>query len=518
MTATPLQTRTAQEFLSAQGRQQWKPQRVLTYRTRSVSGGSGDLAGVTVKLHGTDQVGVGGQWRGGSPVDGRTLDFRMVRENGEWRIARAPDALIVPRTYFDQQYQESEVYFFDPSGRILVPEQVHVQQGAQLASALVRALVRGPGHSLTGVVRSFLPAGLTPVPVPVSDSGSADVTLRGPTVGPLSRRTTQLIVAQLSWTLQQDPSITSFRLNIAGRAVTGPSGSQVFRLDSDANDPHDPAVSQASSLFFALRRGRLVSGPISQPTKVEGPFGTEGLGIGSYAVSLDGDQVAGVAGTRLLLGPVGLTATPTAAVQVMSGGGMLRPSWDFAGRLWEVQETSSGARVYVVGRHHADRIRVPGISGEPVRRFLVSRDGSRLVAVIRRPGGDRIVVSRLRYGADGDPVRGTAARRIPWVSSGTTRIRDIGWTSPTTIEVLDQVSRTQAEARILNVDGSTSADEAPISAIPGRALGLVTSPVASQTPYAALPRSLYDLAQVDTTPPSLANVSTPRLRHVAYAG
>ena len=86
----------------------------------------------------------------------------MVRENNEWRISQAPNALVIPRTFYDQQYQEAEIYFFDPSGRILVPEPVHVPQGiqvAQLASSLVRALVRGPGRSSTGVVALVPTAG-----------------------------------------------------------------------------------------------------------------------------------------------------------------------------------------------------------------------------------------------------------------------------------------------------------------------------------------------------------------------
>lgn len=519
MTATPLETTTAQEFLSARGRVRWNPQRVMTYRNRSLTQGGPH---VVVRLHGADEVGVDGQWQGSVAGRARKLDFPMVREDGQWRIARAPNALIVPRSYYDQQYQEAEVYFFDPSGRILVPEPVHVQQGTGLASALMRALARGPGRSLGGVVRSFLPDGLTPGPVPVSGAGVADVTLKGTDVGPLSRRTTELIVAQLSWTLRQDPSITSFRLSIDGRQVDNPAGSRSFRLTDEATDPHDPAVSLASSLFYGLRKGRLVSGPINAPSPVDGAFGVERRGIGAFAVSLNGDQVAGVAPDQLLVAAVraiDAPAGPPEATPVMSGPHLLRPAWDFAGRLWEIQNAPSGAAVYVIRHDKAHRIPVPGITGENVRRFLISRDGSRIVAVLRGPATDRIVVSRLRYDTNDRPVRGTRARHIPWVSSGTSRIRDIGWTSPTTIEVLDQLSRAQAEARILNVDGSTAADEAATTTIPGRALGLATSPVGGpQTPYAVQRRSLYDLAQVDTTAPSVATVATPGLHHITYAG
>jgi hypothetical protein len=518
MTATPLNPRTAQKFLSKQAQIQWQPKRVVTYNdhTPALTHGSHH---VVVRLRGADQVGSRGQWRGSLPAGQRLLDFRMVREDNQWRIAHVPNALIVPRTFFDQQYdQNAEIYFFDPTGRILVPEPVHVPAGSQLASSLVSALVRGPGRGLAGVARSFLPLGLSlVVSVPVPADGVADVTLKGPDPGPLSSRATRLIVAELSWTLRQDASITTgFRLNIAGHQIVDATGGQLFRFGTETNDPLDPAVSKASGQFYALRKGLLVSGQLSNPTPVGGPFGKEDLGIGAFAVSLDGEQVAGVTRTRLLVGSV---ARPSQATQVLAGPGLLRPAWDFAGRLWEVQNRVTGARVSYIQKGRVHRVHVPGVTGEEVRRFLVSRDGSRLVAVVRGTSADRIMVSRLRYDSDDVAHHGTPARRIPWVSSGTTRVRDIGWTSPTTLEVLDQISPTQAEARILNVDGSVTADESTPTSIPERTLGLATSPVGTQTPYVVLRNAIYDLAQEDATrtfsPPT---VNTPRLRYITYAG
>jgi hypothetical protein len=517
MTATPLQISTAKKFLTSDAQGQWHPQRVLTYGNRSTPSGARD---VVVRLHAPDQVGARGQWQGPVPRSGRRLHFPMVRENGEWRIARVPDALIVPRTFYDQQYQEAEVYFFDPSGRILVPEPVHVPEGSQLASALVRSLVRGPGPALDGVVRSFLPLGLSPVvSVPVTAGGVAEVSLNGADPGPLSRTTTQLILAQLAWTLGQDTSINSFRLSIAGHQIADTAGAQTFRSGGGPNDPLDPAVSRATSQYYALRAGRLVSGQINRPTPVDGPFGTEARGIRTFAVSLHGRRVAGVTSDQLLLGPVNAVETSRglqAATAVLDGPGLLRPAWDFAGRLWEIQDTATGARVVYLDHRGPHVVPVPGVSHQDVSRFLVSRDASRLVAVLRGASADRIVVSRIRYDADANAVRGTRARHIPWVSNGSSRVRDIGWTSSTTIEVLDRISPSQSEARILNVDGSTAADEAAATTISGRVTGLVTSPVGfPETPYAMLPHSLVSLASVDVSP---TTIDIPGLRHITYAG
>ena len=508
MTATPLQTSTAQLFLTTTGRTLWEPQQsVVAYE--SLRPPPRGRATVQVRLRGADRVGAAGQWLGRLSPAASRMSFPMRRENGEWRIAAAPNALLVPRGFYDQAFQDASLYFFDPSARILVPEVVHMPQGQQLTTALVQALVLGPQPSLAGVVRTFVPARLTVNPVVVSN-GVADVTLRDSDPGPSSERTTRLMLTQFAWTLRQDPSVKAFTLNIGGRQITDTSGSSTFRVDSPETDRYDPSVPRAASQLYALRHGRLVSGRPAELTPVAGPFGTTDQGIGKFAVSLHDSLVAGTTPSALLVGPVRGAAKPR---PVLSGTGLLRPAWDFAGRLWEVQNTRSGGAVvlYVAhGRSH--EVHVPGVTGQDVRRFLVSRDASRLVAVVHGAARDQLVVSRLRY--NGHHVSGTRARGLRWSAGTSARIRDIGWwTSPTRIAVLEQVSDSQAEVRTLAVDGSTSPGGTPPINIPGRAFSLVTAPT-EQTPFAVQPGSLFDLAQADTN--SLQPV--PGLHYFSYAG
>jgi hypothetical protein len=199
---------------------------------------------------------------------------------------------------------------------------------------------------------------------------------------------------------------------------------------------------------------------------------------------------------------------------VLTGDGLLRPAWDNANRLWEVQnEPGRGAVVVCVDGGRTDRIHVPGISREDVRRFLVSRDGSRLIAVVRGTV-DRIMVSRLRYDADGAVTGASRAERIPWSARGVNHIRDIGWTSPTTIAVLDRLSHAHAEVRILNVDGSTRPGQvAPIS-VNGDVRYLATSP-GQQAPYAVQrPFALYNFSPAEPGRP----LSIDGLHHLTYAG
>jgi len=509
MTATPLNPAVASEFLTKQGRAEWNPQQVLVYGGHAAPRGS---ARVVLPLRRADRIGAAGDWHGTVPAADARIRFTMARENGEWRIAAAPNALIVPADFYDANYEDASLYYFDPTGRILVPEPVHVPQGSQLASSLVKALLRTPQSGLRSVTQTFIPPGLSiGISVPVI-RGVAEVNLTGPDPGPLDRIVVKRMLAQLAWTLQQDTSINAFTLTIAGRPVTDGSGASSFPVRSDQASPIDPAVPRASGQIYALRRGRLVSGQVDRPSSVNGPFGSHDLGIGPFAVNLHNTLVAGVQPDALLVGPVLVGRQP---VPVLFGPGLLRPMWDFADRLWEIQNGALGATVEYLpnGTGGPQRVRIPGISHQQVRRFLVSRDGSRIVAVLRGAHADHLVVSRLRYDADGAAIGATRARLIPWRSGGTTRIRDIGWTTPTTLAVLDQVSPQKAEVRILSVDGSTRPAQAPPTQVTGTVRGLATAP--SQTPFAVLQSGLSNISpdQVQTR-----LVPTFGLRHVTFAG
>ena len=181
----------------------------------------------------------------------------MRQENGEWRIAAAPNALLVPRDLLRAELHlpgpsQASLYFFDPTGRILVPEAgPRAPRGQQLTTALVQALLLGPRPSLAGSVGTFFPPGLAvSLSVPVS-KGVAQVSLSGPDPAPLSPQTTRMMLAQLAWTLRQDPSVTTFTLTVAGHVVT------------DAAAPR-PSPS-TSTRVRPLRPGRATPAPSSTP-------------------------------------------------------------------------------------------------------------------------------------------------------------------------------------------------------------------------------------------------------------
>ena len=131
-----------------------------------------------------------------------------------------------------------------------------------------------------------------------------------------------------------------------------------------------------------------------------------------------GQQAAGVTsdGRSLWLAPVKDSGDPP--VQLTgSGEDLLRPAWDFSGRLWEVDRRSTGAVVYYLRKHRGGtswcRSTCPASAVRTSSTSSSRRDGSRLIAVIRDSAEqDSIVVSRILTTGDGQVVQALAADNI----------------------------------------------------------------------------------------------------------
>lgn len=490
--AIPVQTNTAEQFLTSDEAATWQPERAtITYAAASLPRGSNRIS---VKLDGANQINARGSWLGQVPREDQDLSFTMQREDGEWRIDEAPDALVVPESWFGQAYRRVSLFYLDPTARILVPEPVFVPRGDQLASSLVDSLLRGPLGRRSGVERSAIPAGLDlDLSVSLTDDGIGQVDLLGGTSLP-TEQDAALMVAQIGRTLSQDSALTGFRVTIDGEPLTLPLGQTTFPMDQGA--ALDPTGTQSTSLLFGLRGGRLVQGPPAGLEPAPGPMGAEDQDVRSVGLNLSGSRVAGVGsgGDRVLLTDV---RTPDAeVVQVLSEGvDLLPPVWDFADRLWLLNRPPGGAQLLVYDEESSRgprEVDIPGISGENISRYLVSRDGSRLIAILNRRAGDRVLVSRLRYDGRGRAVAGTRAREISWDDQTRLSVLDIGWSSPTSIVIVHRLSEDLFQIRTMSVDGAPAGLTGLSATVQERPRGLASSPRATDPVYIDTRNGLLD--------------------------
>lgn len=501
MKARPIRTPVAAQYLTGQAQDRWNPEMgTITYA--ELGSARGDRI-VTLPLVDGESYDSRGAWSSSLRGEQAELQFPLTLEGGEWRIDAAPDAMIVPRWWFEDAFERASLHFLDPTGRILVPEPVYVPEDDQFATALVRGLLAGPPPGLERVVRSAVPPGVSlALSIPIDDAGLAEVSLEAPPGVRPADLTSEEMLAQLAWTLRQEPRIRAVRITLNGRAVPLPDGEP--ELDPATGTRFDPVGHGSSSDLFALRDGLVVRGRLDDLEATAGPFGTQRFGLRTLGISLSSEQAAAVttSGTSLLLAPVSdVEASP---VEVVSGAtDLLPPAWDFAGRLWWVDRTGAGARVEVLVDGERRSLEVPGLSGRDVRSFLVSRDGSRVVAVVREGSSDRLVTSRVLHDETGRVSRVTRARKIDLGLEPGRRIKDVGWRSPASVTLISGITGVLAQVRTVAAEGAPGdLETAGASRIRGRSGSLVSSPERGLGLYAVGSDGVTDLADpVRQVPP-----------------
>lgn len=498
MQASPQSTAVARKYLTDEARAGWFPEKTtLVHGSKVVTG---DDRVFRVSLDQTDQLDERGSWLGrvgGSK--GVDYDLEVVRERGEWRIANPPDALIIPRDHFESRYQQYAVYYFDPSGQVLIPQPTYLPRGEQAATLLVRRLLDGPDPRLEGVLRSYLPGGIEDVfSVPVSLEGVAEVTLDEQVLR-LSEEDRELVLAQLAWTLRQVTGVDSMQVTVDGVPLDVPGAGSPQNVSSWTE--YDPAVQWASREVFGVLDGSPVA--LSESGEdVAGVFGAQEYALRDIAADLTGSRIAGVSedGTTVVLAPRGQTTeeppSPEQTEVLYSGTDVLGPSWDVFENLWLVDRTPDGATVSVVVDGEVMPVEAPGLAGEDVTDFVVSRDGSRVVAVVPGRSGEQLMISRVARTPNGR-VRGlTRAVELPLAQGGVDEIRDIAWRSPTSVAVLTGPSPESSQVLLALVDGSTALADVDSTAeiFRRRAVRLVASPSADTPVYLGTPDgSLFEL-------------------------
>ncbi|WP_298508949.1 LpqB family beta-propeller domain-containing protein [uncultured Nocardioides sp.] len=515
MRATPaIRTSVAREFLTREASVDWQPAGMVIYDSVNTLPAESPRTNNTVDVQLDDayRIDARGAWLGPVAEADATVPFQMELNDGEWRISAPPPYLMVTRSWFEQRFRQASLYFFDPSATLLVPEPVYVPRGRQFASSLVNGLLQGPSTELSEA--DYLPSDLRSISVPVSQGGVAEVDLTSD-AGDVPLPTPEqadLLVSQLAWTLAQDASIARFRVSIDGRQILLPGQSAEFSVEH--GHEYAPYVAGSSTLLFGVRSGVMVGGSPQNLQTVTGPFGSGDYALGSVSVDLRADQAAAVSqdGHALWVAPV--KDNGGSALKLKGNGeNLLRPAWDFSGRLWEVDRRASGAEVMYRRGDQMRTLEVPGISGEDVKDFLVSRDGSRLIAVIRESAeSDRMVVSRILTTGDHQVVGALAAETItPEDAAGP--IRDVSWRTPTSVAMLYPTTRTLFQVRVASVDGAPSGDSlsAPIE---GEVLGLAGTPVPGETNYAVVRGGLVDLDD----PLEAASEIDPTIDSLHYVG
>src|SRR3954462_296611 len=289
----------ARSYLTSRAAQGWDADCITTYDDGSVQ-----LAATTdgnksrsVKLQVARRgfIDARGQF---SPQEGPLrATFRLVRQHGEWRIDKLPNGVLQSTSDAQRALRLATLYFTDRTHRWLVPQQLLLRpQAVGFTTAMVRALLAGPGPWLAPAVHNGFPRGVTLIGnVAVGQTGTAEVNLSS-AVRQATGQQLRELAAQLVWTLSQDSQITAVRLLADSSPLNVPNARAVQTRATWADLNPAPPVDLPA--FFAGTDGWRSTTGGSNPSL------QSAAGLSDLAMTSDGRILAaigrGAGGARLL--------------------------------------------------------------------------------------------------------------------------------------------------------------------------------------------------------------------------
>lgn len=406
----------AREFLSRNFAQQWKPDNQVLIRSGAPQFREGGAGLQLVSIDVQARLDEHGRYTSYSKADTTSLRFKLVQEDGQWRIDSAPNLTVVTPPVFQVVFKPYSVYFLDSRGTELVPDLRWFPSRTSTGTRLVNALLDGPSEYLDLGVQSAIPDGtkLTIGAVTIQQ-GVAEVDFDSLALmaDAIDRR---LMLSQLRATLLQLSgvsdvvlSVNSSRQDIIPAGISPQrSGSEVLEL-SDAvyriGSPDSLPISGTSNLvalskptqFAAAQAGNLVAFASSNGVEL---MAGSGIGVQSERIS---------------------EATELAALE-----------FDSEGLLWVIPK-QSGAAVQVFD------------AGQQVARLVLPVIGTRIAAVLS-PEDSRLAVivktdteTRLEVFTISRDVRNLPAAINPGTIIQTSFFNPVSltWQTPVTLRVLE---------------------------------------------------------------------------------
>ncbi|MDN4614458.1 LpqB family beta-propeller domain-containing protein [Leifsonia sp. F6_8S_P_1B] len=434
----------AREYLTTPTAASWNPDESVTVddgRNRTFDHTGNQWSVDVTPVANVDAVGAYHPVSSTSPVG---LRYELAKEDGEWRIAVAPDGVVIDDPTFRAVYAQQTLYFYSPDFTYLVPDaRWFPARVATAATRVASAVLAGPVKWLTGAVTSAFPKG-TELAVPsVTTTGGVarvDLSAEAAQADSLQLQRMQLQLERSLGTLA--PSV---QLSIEGNQeqISPPSGNDV-PIQSPSVDSH--------AIVYRGDEFGLVSGSGVSPLS----------GLSDKVVALQPTAVA-LTPSRdqaavLSRGAAYLVRRSGDPVRVDARAGLVAPAIDTEGFVWTVPSTTPGA-LQVAGANgepHAVKTDWGGATG--IQAVAVSRDGTRLVALLTTPSGPSLVAAGIVRGSGGLPTQLTEPVELA-VGAGTPR--SVAWTGELTVAVLSTTSGDATSILEQTIGGAQTATTGP---------------------------------------------------------
>ena len=399
----------ARDYLTPTARQGWNPNwSAIVYKSGPLvsaptyaSSSPKSSTAATVQVTGTIQASLKGSGSYSVPSSSSQDAefyapdaFQLKKVGGQWRISYAPPELLLTSNSFERDYQLQNLYFFDPTGKYLVPDPVYVPLGASpeaLVTGLVSDLITPPGDWLSEkgakATETAFPAGtqISKTNGVVLNGVTAVVNLTG-TIAKANSQTMEQVSAQLLSTLRgaaaqggtNGQSVQSVEILLNGKPWAPNGQDNPIQQQTPQYTAPD---GKSSNFYYVDSSGYLTSSPSAGGSAHR--LAKIGTGYSQIAVTPDGDYVAALRGSTLYAGIIGQPL-------VEQGTGYLAMSWDIDDALWA--STAEGQivmfRASTDARHPlgpAVTVKVNNPIAPPYTALKVAPDGVR-VAIVQDGG------------------------------------------------------------------------------------------------------------------------------------
>ncbi|WP_166981111.1 LpqB family beta-propeller domain-containing protein [Paramicrobacterium fandaimingii] len=341
--------------------------------------------------------------------------YTFAKVSGEWRIAEAPNGILLEESLFETVFDQHALRFFNPQWTSLVPDLRWFPSGSSSATRVVTELLKGPSEWLAQSVTTAFPDGtrLARSSVPVTD-GEAQVDLsRDALTADDSAR--KRMKAQLVASLENVAGAGIVTVLFDGQPMDIPSLTvREPRVDSR------PLIMTDDGFGYASGKGIETISGIS--TTVEAMNATAAI------INSENTQIA----VRTEDGVYSVTSEKD-PVLVDSRDDLIAPTLDDSGFVWSVPAGQPGKMQVHDQSGAAYDVQTPWPEASTIASLELSRDGTRIVALIDSGDSPQLLLAGVRRGTAGVPTSISETVRFP-VASGTPM--SATWVDDQTVAVL----------------------------------------------------------------------------------
>lgn len=445
----------ARQYLDINAGEIWNPLTGIDVYDSSTINIAGESKALTVSADKLGTISDLGRFQSGDPGEAISSAFDLVQNSGkQWRISDLRDGILLSSGDVDRSFRSFPIYFLNTELTSLITDNLLVPvSNSGAATSLVRSLLDGPSPYLSPVATSAFPVGttLTYGSVPILN-GIAQVDLSNEILG-ADELTRRAMSAQLVWTLSGLANVSAVQISVSGQPLILANVDSLQTIQNWQSlsllpnpDRINLNVIRSESIYSVTNLGENLQFVSKTPLIFATPNELDSK-IAVVTADFKSLQVINKASEKIEL--------------VAQGEQISRPTWDREGSIFfsdfgfGVREVASDGALREVAVDASSL----GTSDQ-VKQVSVSSDGIR-VAVVMSDGIQDVIAVGAIFKTD-SKTRIIGLHRI---ERSITSVRDITWSSPTSIAVLgSDESNSDLLFDVSLLDGKSTAFSAPIGA------------------------------------------------------